>query len=82
MKLTIVGKRPFEFTGSQGDLVRGNMYVAFSPSGKALEFSSREEHEVHEGEIEFNAAKSEEVTLQTKIRQDGKVGYREAVLES
>lgn len=84
MKLTIVGVREYSFPDRQDPtkMIEGKMYIAYAPSGKALEFSSREDHEVYEGEIEFNAAKSEDITLQTKLRQDGKIGYKEAVVET
>jgi hypothetical protein len=75
-KVTIVTKRPFEFTGKDGNQVTGNMYGCFDENGKSYEFSSSAEHEVQEGETAFNPVKCKDIPVET-VFFAGKVKFRE-----
>lgn len=72
-KITIVGRRAFEFEG-----YTGYGYDGFGEDGKIYKFTSPRMHEIQEGEISFNPDRCEEIKLRVKI-WDGKAKYQEDI---
>jgi hypothetical protein len=84
MKLFIVNARDYNFTPEEGPNAGktyvGKTYVAYTPKGTALKFSSTvTDHAVHEGEVEYDASRAVEVSLLTDISQKGQIKYKEKV---
>jgi len=74
-KLMIIGKKVFD--APKTDTGRGQSYTAIKPDGKFLEFrSDLVEHEVYEGETDYDPSKAVEVKLNVSIFND-KPNYKE-----
>lgn len=78
-KISLVSKRETSFKGQEGQDISGFFYVGFLPTDKAIEFFSTADHEVSEGGISYDQSNALEISLKTKIRKDGRVGYSEIV---
>lgn len=77
-KLTIVFRRAYEFTGSNGELVSGFQYGAFDEKGKGISFTSKKEHEFVKA-TGFDPNQAVEIELDTNWdERRGKIKYREA----
>lgn len=59
-----------------GEDISGKSYIALTPTGTVIKFTSREEETIHTGEIVFDPEKAVEIPLLTKFF-NGKISYQD-----